>query len=537
MDAIKKLVEMLDESSPRKRIAAAVVLAELGSRDPQVVSRLTKMAADPIDAIAEPAIDALGQLKIVKAMPVLLDALTRGREMQQHAREAIGAMGEEALVEIKKRMETATPEERSILSQMMPAVGGRQGFELTIEGLKDQPWEEVNKVALSVRLEMRDAPDSERKVMKTQIEKFLAKKRTVEDETALRGALKMLGFLELPDGADTLLTYVSTKMPFMVRVEAVTALRFALARGPSKKALRKLMELLGDADQMVVRAARDSLAVLKIGIEFAEELAELCSAKDAAVALWAIGHLGGMASESKLAAKTLQPVARSADRARCEAAAKVLITLPGGESLLVDALAEAEEEVGAQVLADTLAPFAHKLQKKDVKKLLAAGEKNLKKSLAVARKQLEPVRSADADAWGEVLRDAAKALAKKDAARAEAISQMLGRSTVATTDDRFGMAVQQLMHGSLDPHPRARLRDPALAVLEKLHTEGVAIAEQLVKDKKLSDEARYYVGVHFAEKPKFELKNIGAEILEGLASKGKGKLAKAAKNKMKLLEL
>ena len=34
----------------------------------------------------------------------------------------------------------------------------------------------------------------------------------------------------------------------------------------------------------------------------------------------------------------------------------------------------------------------------------------------------------------------------------------------------------------------------------------------------------------------FELKNLGAEILEGLAV-GKTKIAKAAKNKMKLLQL
>ena len=45
------------------------------------------------------------------------------------------------------------------------------------------------------------------------------------------------------------------------------------------------------------------------------------------------------------------------------------------------------------------------------------------------------------------------------------------------------------------------------------------------------------MGVHFAEKPQFELKNVGAEVLEVVAGKGKGKLAKAAKNKMKLLEL
>jgi hypothetical protein len=96
--------------------------------------------------------------------------------------------------------------------------------------------------------------------------------------------------------------------------------------------------------------------------------------------------------------------------------------------------------------------------------------------------------------------------------------------------------VNQLAHSSLDPHPRARQRDPSLAELEKLHKEGFKIGEACKKDKKLSDEARYYLGVHFAEKPTFELKNIGAEILEGLAE-GKGKIARAAKNKMKLLQL
>jgi hypothetical protein len=114
---------------------------------------------------------------------------------------------------------------------------------------------------------------------------------------------------------------------------------------------------------------------------------------------------------------------------------------------------------------------------------------------------------------------------------------MLGRSTAATPEDRFGVVVQPLLHHSLDPHPRARQRDPSLAELEKLHSEGFGVAEAVMKAKALSDEARYYVGVHFAEKPQFELKNVGADVLEQLATKGKGKLAKAAKNKMKLLEL
>lgn len=383
--------------------------------------------------------------------------------------------------------------------------------------------------------------EAERRVMKTQCEKFLGKKKSDDDEPAVRGIIKILGFLELAETQDLILGYLGPRQPPAVRMEATTALRFALAKGPSKKALRRLMELLLDADPLVGRAARDSLTVLKIGAEFSEELAELCASEIGEVALWAIAHLGALAvtekgAAGKLAAKTLLPVARSKERARAEAASKVLAQLPGGASLLVEALGEADDETGAQVLADVLGPLAAGLSKKDVKRLLEAGGKNLTKHLSVARKQLEPVRAADPEAWAELLREKAGGLQKKDPARAEAIGQLLGRSMVATAADRFGLVVQQLAHSSLDPHPRARQRDPALVELEKLHKEGFRIAEAARNEKKLSDEARYYLGVHFAEKPTFELKNIGAELLEGLAT-GKTKIAKAAKNKMKLLQL
>lgn len=541
MDALERIAKLLDDESPRKRIAAAVVLGELKVKDPAVVSRLVQMAKDPVDAYAEAAVEALGEIVTLKALPVLFDSLGRGKELQAKARAAIAGLGEDALPEIRSRLVNATPEVRAVLSQLLPAVHGRQSFEMALEGLRAQPWDSINKVALSVRQEARTMTEAERRVMKTQCEKFLAKKKSADDEPAVRGIIKILGFLELAETQDLILGYLGPKQPPAIRMEATTALRFALAKGPSKKALRRLMELLLDADPLVGRAARDSLTVLKIGSEFADELAELCASEIGEVALWAIHHLGELAvsekaAAGKLAARTLLPVARSHERARAEAASKVLAQLPGGDSLLCEALAAAEDETGAQVLADVLAPLSTALAKKDVKRLLEAGGKNLTRHLSVARKQLEPVRAADPEAWAEVLREKAKSLQKKDPARAEAIGNLLGRSMVATPEDRFGLVVQQLAHSSLDPHPRARQRDPSLAELEKLHKEGFKIAEAASKDKKLSDEARYYLGVHFAEKPMFELKNIGAEILEGLAT-GKTKIAKAAKNKMKLLQL
>ncbi len=537
MDPLKRIVELLEDESPRKRIAAAVVLGELKVKDAAVVARLVEMARDPVDAYAEAAIEALGAMGAMKGLPALLEALGR-KGLQPLASKAIAALGEDALGEIKARLDDATPEMRAALSQLLPSVGTSKSFEMALEGMRGQPWETINKVALSVRAEAKAGSEAERRVMRTQVEKFIDKKKTQEDVDVLRGALKVLGYLELPETEKTLLEFLSRKQLPLVRVEAATALRFAMGAHPSKKVLRTLIDLLEEPDSFVARAARDSLTVMKMGPEFADELAELCTAKSVDVSLWAIGVLGGMAAaKPKLVAKTLAPVARGGERTRAEAAAKVLAGLPGGQQLLVEALADAEEEAGAQVLAEVLNPLAGQLSKPQVKALLAAAGKQLGQTFAVARRQLEPVRNADPEGWAELLRDKAKALQKKDPARADAIAQLLGRSTVATEEDKYGFAVGQLEHHSLDPHPRARQRDPVLAALEKLHAEGFKVAETINKDKKLTDEARYYVGVHFAEKPQFELKSVGAEILEALAASGRGKMAKAAKNKMKLLEL
>ncbi len=212
--------------------------------------------------------------------------------------------------------------------------------------MKGQSWEHINKVALSARAEVKAMGLGERKGLRTQVEKFLDKKKTADDELALRGALKVLGFLELEASTDTLLAYLGSKWPTAVRIEAVTSLRFSLTAGASKKAVRKLIDLLNDSDSGVLRAARETLTVLKFGPEFSTELAELVASPDNEVGLWAIERLGALAPDSALAAKTLLPVASSQNRAKAEAAAKILAGLKNGQALLVDALVAAVDEVG-----------------------------------------------------------------------------------------------------------------------------------------------------------------------------------------------
>jgi HEAT repeat protein len=520
MDPLSRILALLKDESPRKRIAAAVVLGELGVRSPAAISALSQMARDSLAAIAEPALEALGKLGARGALPVLLEALER-KELRKTASEAIAALGEDALLLLRERAANAAPEVRAALSQLLPAVRG--SFAMVLDGLRGQPWEAVSKVALSVRQSARAAPLQERKAMATKVVSFLRKAK--DHEPALRGAIKILGYLELPESAKTLQPYLGRKSSAAVRVEAIMALRFALGEKPAAKALRTLIDLLEDPDSLVARAARDTLTVARAGDVLAKELVRLAGARDADLALWAVGLLGAAG-----ASKELAQIARGGDRARAEAAVKALAALPGTGPLLVAALADAKEEAGAHALAEALERF--QLSAKEIGQLRKAGAAMLRKSLAVARRQLEPVRHADPQGWAKVLREAA---GKADPTRAEAVRDLLVRSPYATDDDRYAEAALLLRRSSLDPHPRARHSDAALVELEKLAAGGFALAGVLEKDRKISEEARYYVGFHFAEHAAPEVRAQGVTLLEGIASGGRGKLARAARNKLGLL--
>ncbi|HEX9578796.1 MAG TPA: hypothetical protein VF993_13670, partial [Myxococcales bacterium] len=74
-----------------------------------------------------------------------------------------------------------------------------------------------------------------------------------------------------------------------------------------------------------------------------------------------------------------------------------------------------------------------------------------------------------------------------------------------------------------------------LGALEKLASDGFALALALERDRKISPEARYHVGFHFAEQSVPEVRSQGVSLLEGIAAGGRGKLARAARNKLGLL--
>jgi hypothetical protein len=536
MDPIDQITRLLGPAEePHRRIAAAVVLASLKPRAPATVAALTAMAQEEHEPFARPALLALGEIGSPKALPVLLAALERSPEIAQAARQAIAALGPEALPAIRDRLEDASPELRATLSQLLPSLGGKLSLELTLQGLLGQPFEAASKVALSVRAQVKDASPAERRALRAPLEKFLEKKGTRADEVALRAGLKILGYLELEESTDTLLLHTAATHAPLVRVEAVTGLRFGLRAGASRKVVKRLIVLLEDREALVARAARDTLTVITLEPGAAVDLAALASGPSGELAQWVIAKLGSLGGE--VAAQTLLPVARSPDRARATAAARALAGLPQGPKLLAVALAEAQGELEAQVLAEALLPLVKVLESKEQAALQKAAVRDLRESPGLGKRKLDVLRELDPAAWGEAMRTAARALSKKQPERAEPLLTALSRSSVATPADRYASARLLLLRSPLDPHPRSRQRDPALLELQALADRGHPLGRELEDDDALTDEARFYVAFHFAEAHVPELRAVGLSLLEGIATRGKRtKLGKAARNKLQLLQ-
>src|SRR5215468_3066855 len=97
----KKLAAMLASEATERQIAAAIVVGELGLRDPALVS----MAASGLPPLQRHAAEALGRLETPKALPHLMPLLaSRDEGVRRAAAGAVSAFGDAALPALRARL-------------------------------------------------------------------------------------------------------------------------------------------------------------------------------------------------------------------------------------------------------------------------------------------------------------------------------------------------------------------------------------------------------------------------------------------------
>jgi hypothetical protein len=535
---IPKIVALLAEDALEKRIAAAIVLGEIGARQASVVNALAGLLESGDAVLQRHALGALAKLGAARVLPRLFPLLASGDgEVRAAAASAIASAGAEALPEIRSRMTAADPVTRRALDGILASLGGKDAFGALLEAIGAGDAQEANAAALAMRQRVRQAGPAERKVYLAQTQRFLeAQRKKGADARAVAAAVKILGYLEDARATETLLAWAADeKAPAAVRREAVIALRFAGA-SPGPLASRLAAVLLDAAraeDALLAQAALMTLGGLRLSADHEKKLLRLVDHPELERSRFVIERLGAQrdADAGRLLAGI---VARTADRRRAELAARALEGNGAAAQPLARALLEVEDADRAWLAAGVLRGIAEHVSAAARTQLLESAMARLEAGDAGWEAPLAVARQADPAAASDALRKLAEKLRKSKAAgkaeRAVAVLSVLCHGDGAEDEDRYRLAAMSL--ASPGARRGTRAWDEALASLERLSDRGFEVAAALRRDRAVAPEVLYQAGFQLAERGHA----LGAEILRDVAERGgRTKVARMAKNKLKLI--
>ncbi len=526
----KKLAALLASEAAERQIAAAIVIGELGLRDPALVAGLSAMAGSGLPPLQRHAAEALGRIAPPKALAALLPLLaSRDEGVRRAAAAAVSAYGDAALPALRERLGATQGDERRAVEEALARTGGKDAIATLLGGVDGADVEEARAATLAARQRIKDADARERRAYLGEVKRFLGLKKTKSSPAATVAALRVLGFLEDEGSVPLLLEQAaSAKAAPEVREEALIALRF-LGRGGNEKAgakaaaaAAKIMGVAETAALPTARAAIYTLACLPLPGALAPRLAKLAAHGEAERARLATERLAQMPGPE--ASRALgELLLGTRERALAEAAATALSSRPDAGAVLARALLDAEDAERVALLARLLRPHQRALDGKATRALReeAVARLTAGKPPGTWEPLISVAREADADATAEALRAAAAKLRKGKPQQALAALRLLGRAPAATPDDGYAWATLELGAGR---------RDEAFTIFGQLAERGFDLASALRRDRALDAEARYQIGFHFAE----SRHPVGEEILSAVAeAAGRTKLGQMARAKLK----
>lgn len=547
MSDIDKVVGLLSNEAVEKRIAAAIVLAELRPKGAHIVEALADALDSGVPLLQRHALEALARVGAKRAAPKILPLLAaRDEDVRRAAGAALAGLGESVLPALKERMASASPDEKRAIDVVLAALGGKDAFETLLEGLAASDGEAAKAAAIAVRQRVKDADGRQRRAYFTQVQRYLEKagKRGGSAAAVAAGA-KILGYLEDERAVPILLELLrADRNPPSVRQEAVIALRFVVGKRSDEKALdgvaQALVDAALDADRSLAQTALHTLAGVPLPAGALRRIEKLVSHADLERARFAIEMLGRQAGV-EAARLLVQVLATTADKRRAELAAAALratqddprTVRADAVTPLAKALLDAPDADRAWMLRTVLRPSAARVSPAARRQLLDAALKRLAGGGGPWEPVLAAVRDSDARAAVEPLRALAAKLRKTDAEKGLHVLRVLGTGDGAEDADCYALAVAELGRGAKDTRAAARAGNEGLRLFGALLDRGADVAALLRKDRSLDLEDLYFVGFHFAE----ERHPLGEELLRIIVEKGgRAKVAKMARSKLALGE-
>jgi hypothetical protein len=367
----------------------------------------------------------------------------------------------------------------------------------------------------------------------------------------LGSLLRLIGYLARPSTQSLLLKYADADEPRPIRLAAIAGLRRIVAQSEARgteKVIETLIDYANGEDPAVAQSAVDTLRGARIPESLAKAFAGLAKSKNVMAQKLAMERLpaGGGASAVKALVEALggdDPTAR-------DAAARGLAKAPESVLPVTRALLATSDEQVARRYAgvlrahrghisnqaiDELVERVRELVERHLKGKASADQLVLERVLAELVADIAPARHV------ELLFERAKRL-RKSGKPVEAFGSLkpLLRSRAdldAAIDDDQRFFLAQL---ALEAAGEGLLRsmsadDPVFAQFARLAAKGYPVAKNLAKSADVTDEQIYALGFRLIESGDASNEELGAELLQGIIEeRPRSKLAKAAKNKLKL---
>lgn len=586
------IIDLLESERVELRAAAATVLSAVGKGDKSVESALTSRLEDSDGVVRRIALEGLADMG-AGGIAQKLVPLLRGDDdtLAERAAQVLAQQGAAAEGPLRKEIGAGPVAARRVMAQLLLRRGTQPAVEAVLDQLAD---EEFGEQALQlVRAEL----DSGNEKMANLIEKSavaraseankeLAKawtraqkaaaaapkdkkaKKTnganghpppdpMRDPEVARGAatlgslLRLIGYLARPSTQSLLLKYADGEQPRPIRLAAIAGLRRIVASSEAKgteKVVEALIEFADGDDFAVAQSAVDTLRGARIPESLSKAFAALTKSKNVAAQKLAMERMPAGSGASTI--KNLVEAIATGDPTARDAAARGLAKAPESVLPVTRAILATSDEQVARRYAGVLRSHRGHISNQAIDELvdrvreyveLHNKNKITADQIVIERVLAELIADVAPGKHVELLFERAKRL-RKAGKPVEAFGSLkpLLRSRAdldAAIDDdqRFFLAVLSLEAAGEGILRTTRADDPVFEQFSRLAAKGYPVAKQLNREKEVTDESIYALGFRLIESGDGSNEELGAELLQGIIEeRPRSKLAKAAKNKLKL---
>ena len=527
---------MLQSPDGMRRCAAAMVLGELAPKEAAVVTALGIALRDSNQLLTRYVLEAFETIGSRSVVPYVLPLLNASdMETKLRAASIIARAGGEMIGELRRQFETASPQQKRLLIDILARMHSREAMQLILDVLFDPDFELVKEACHAVRRHIADATPKERQALHKQVVNFMAGTRVKKNDRVLTSCLLLTGNIGASDAHIVLLKFTTPKNLGYIRRSALLGLNgLQLTGHGAATVVKQLFKYLNESDPQIVQLALDGIEKQPPVAALDNQWKSLLKSKHATVRAFAARKLA--TNDHPTGNKLMMALLAHSDTQVSEIAAGALARHKKAVPLLLAALARESNPESAWRLAKILKPHSLAVDKATIKRFAALAARDLEAGKARYEAFFYFLRNIDPQLVDKVL--TATGLKFKKARKWTKVVDCLKQLICAENLDqnlRFELSICNLKPAAKDLAPHLRAEDQALRSLQALLLDkSFKLLDRLKKEKCLDAADLFYVGFHFSEGTGEEQK-FGQQLLEYVGKHWPGtKDGKAAKNKLKL---